>query len=106
MRPLWLTTQKQFKNRPTIWIVNGILHRRDVLPSFVEDVNEALRFMCDQLRVVYRDPNTEVTKRGYGKNGIHLKAIVGQQLMNFILTDLFLEAHRHPLKIIKKKTTT
>lgn len=62
--------------------------------------------MCDQLRVVYRDPNTEVIKRGYGRDGIHLKAIVDQQLMNFTLTDLGLEAHRHPLKIIKKKTTT
>lgn len=31
--------KKQLKNKPTIWIVNGILHRRDVSPSFVEDVN-------------------------------------------------------------------
>lgn len=94
MRLLWLTiesAQKLFKN--TTWIVNGILDRGDVSKSFVEDVREALRFMCDQLKVVYRGPNTAVTKRGYGRDGIHLNPIGDEKLMKFILTDLGLEAY-------------
>lgn len=51
-----------FKN--TIWIVHGILYRRDVPDWFVHDVNEAFDFMCNQLCLVYRDPNSAVSKRG------------------------------------------
>lgn len=68
MRPLWLTietAQKRFKN--TIWIEHGILFRRNVPDWFVDDVNEAFDFMCDQLRLVYRDPNSAVSKRGLGE---------------------------------------
>lgn len=53
MRPLWYTieaAQKKFKN--TIWIVHGILYRKDQTKESVDEVNDALRFMCDQLKVV------------------------------------------------------
>lgn len=102
MRPLWLTIERAQKNyKNTIWIVNGILYRRDVPRNFVMDVNEALRFMCEQLKVVYRDPNEAVTARGYGRDGIHLNSLGDQQLTNFILSDLGLQACRET----QEKTT-
>lgn len=92
MRPLWYTlesAQKKFPN--TIWIVNGIIYRRDIPVQYIEQVNEALRFMCDNLHLVYRDPNEEVTIRGIGRDGLHLNHIGDNQLANFILEDIGLK---------------
>lgn len=89
MRPLWYTiesAQKTHKN--TIWVVNGILHRRDVSTAYINDINDALRFMCDQLKIVYRDPNTMVTARGLGRDGLHLNAYGAQRLAEFIFSDI------------------
>lgn len=101
MRPLWYTlesAQKKFPN--TIWIINGIVYRRDISVQYIEQVNEALRFMCDNLRLVYRDPNEEVTIRGIGKDGLHLNNTGDNQLANFILTDISIK----PATTIKKKS--
>lgn len=92
MRPYWYTieaAQKRFPN--TIWIVHGILNRRDTPGRYINEVNEALRFMCENLHLVYRDPNEKVTTRGIGKDGLHLNRIGDYQLANFILTDLGLK---------------
>lgn len=105
MRPLWLTietAQKKFKG--TIWIVHGILHRKDVSERFVQEVNEALRFMCDQLKLIYRDPNTAITQRGYGRDGVHLNSLGDQQLTDFILSDLGVDTHERHTENMKQYT--
>lgn len=89
MRPLWLTLEsakKKFKN--TLWIVNGIIHRRDVQERVIREANDALAFMCDQLKIVYRDPNTIITERGLARDGLHLNRYGSKLLAEFILTDV------------------
>lgn len=101
MRPLWYTieaAQKKFKD--TIWIVNGIIHRRDIPALYIESVNEAIQFMCDNLHVVYRDPNKEVTARGLGRDGLHLNQLGDHQLANFILNDI-----GHEISLYKEEKT-
>lgn len=57
----------------------------------MDDVNEAFDLMCDQLRLVYKDPNSAIIKRGLGRDGLHLNNVGLQQLMSFIFTDLGME---------------
>lgn len=89
MRPLWYTlesAQKKFKN--TIWVVNAILYRNDIQRKYIDDVNDALQFMCDQLKLVFRNPNTAVTGRGIGRDGLHLNSLGERQLTDFIMSDI------------------
>lgn len=61
-------------------MVNGILNCKDVSQRYIEDINEALKFMCDQLKLVFRDPNTIVRARGLGRDGLHLNSLGTQKL--------------------------
>lgn len=78
--------KKKFKY--TIWIVHGILFRRDFCRTYIEEINEAFRFMCDQLKVVYRDPNTSVPDRALQRDGLHLNNFGTALLTDFILQDV------------------
>lgn len=101
MRPLWYTIESAQKRQKllqleerhknfssTIWVINGILYRRDVPDWYIDNVNEALDFMCQQLKLVYRNPNPAVTGRGLGRDGLHLNAYGSRQLAEFIFSDI------------------
>lgn len=95
MRPLWYleptieAAQKQFKN--TKWVINGILYHRDIPSWYIDDVNKAFNFMCQRLKVVFRDPNVAVTARGLGRDGLHLNSVGSRQLAEFIMSDIGVE---------------
>lgn len=102
MRPLWLTIEsakKKFKN--TLWIVNGIIHRRDIQDRSIREANEALAFMCDQLKVVFRDPNEVITDRSLARDGLHLNRYGSRLLAKFIIDDVRPRQtyHKTPIEI-------
>lgn len=51
-----------------------------------------MKFMCDQLKLVYGDPHADILPRGYGRDGIHLNSLGDEQLTNFMITDLGLHS--------------
>lgn len=57
----------------------------------LDDFNEVFGFMCDQLILVYRDPTSCVSKKGFGRDELHLNNGGLQQLMTFIFTDSGME---------------
>lgn len=44
--------------------------------------------MFDQLHLVYRDPNTAVSKRVLGRDGIHLNNLGLQHLIEYVFFNL------------------
>lgn len=73
MRPLWLTLEAATKSFPeTKWLVSGILYRQDENKYRIDEINDAYKFMCEQLNLSYTDPNTTLKERVLGKDGIHL----------------------------------
>lgn len=89
MRPIWLTIetmQKKFPDR--IWYVNSILYRRDIRDKYIHDVNEALKFMCSQLKIKYIDTNGAVEDDNYGYDGIHLNKQGACKLADLIEKEL------------------
>lgn len=72
MRPLWLTIesgQKKFKN--TKWYVNGILPRWDIRDKRTHNTNEALRFMCENLKINYIDTSSACQDDCFQQDAVH-----------------------------------
>lgn len=54
----------------------------------INDISKALQFMCDQLKIVYRDLNTMVTAGRLGRDGLHLNTFGTRRSAEFIFADI------------------
>jgi hypothetical protein len=72
LRLLWYTIEAGIKYSPnTRWYVNIIPYRRDIRYKIIEDTNEALRFMCQNLKITYIDITSVLADSDMAKVGIH-----------------------------------
>lgn len=89
MRPLWYTVDALHKKSPRSNIViNEILYREDIPNRKVDDVNEALIFMCRELKVKFLKLNNVILPQHFNWDGVHLNNIGTQILADRIIEGL------------------
>lgn len=95
MRPLWMTIEANKKRSPhTLWVVNGILFRKDLNTSTIVKVNDAIKFMTEQLKIGYSNPSKSIHPHCYGRDGLHLNKIGAQKLARAIERTIHFFTHQ------------
>lgn len=64
--------------------VNGVCRRRDVCSTFIDSVNESVRWACNALKCIFVDINKHVNEDCIGRDGLHLNRKGSYTLGNLI----------------------
>lgn len=76
-------------------VVNGIVYRRDINNAYIDNINNSIRWACDNLHTVFLNTNKFLNDKCLGRDGLHLNRLGSSILGSTIkkVTDLFFQGN-------------
>lgn len=67
------------------WVIGGLIYRRGVFDSTIDKLNDGLKWLCEERKAVFYDPNSRLSIHEAAKDGLHLNRRGGIFLAQLIV---------------------